>query len=95
MGGENITILCYADNTVLIADSEENLEKSLQSFSKAAMTLKILISTEKIKSLVVSKNPIRRALVVDDRVREKVMKIKYIDVEVQAMETTIRKSGNR
>ncbi|XP_045479803.1 uncharacterized protein LOC123684554 [Harmonia axyridis] len=42
----------------------------------------MLISTEKTKSLVISKDPIRCKLVVNDRIIEQVMNIKYLGVEI-------------
>ena len=51
-----IHIMCYADNAVLIADSEENLQNLLLRFHQMAERLNMEISLNKTKSLTISRN---------------------------------------
>ena len=56
MGNAPIHIICYADDAVLIADSEENLQTLLLRFDQTAERINLEISLSKTKSLTVSRN---------------------------------------
>jgi len=56
MGNDPIHIICYADEAVLIADSEENLQTLLLKFDQMAEKLNTEISLNKTKSLTISRN---------------------------------------
>jgi len=56
MGNDPIHIICYADDTALIADSEENLQTLLLRFDQMAERLNMEISLNKTKSLTISRN---------------------------------------
>jgi len=56
MGNAPIHIICYADEAVLIADSEENLQTLLLRFDQIAERLNMEISLRKTKSLTISRN---------------------------------------
>jgi len=56
MGNDPIHIICYADDAVLIADSEENLQTLLSRFDQMAERLNMEISLNKTKSLTISRN---------------------------------------
>ncbi|GJQ70990.1 hypothetical protein Trydic_g11989 [Trypoxylus dichotomus] len=45
MGDKLIKVLCYADDTTLFADSEDDLERLLQAFNIEAQKLNMEIST--------------------------------------------------
>jgi len=49
MGNNPIHIICYADDAVLIAHSEENLQTLLPRFDQTAKRLNMEISLSKIK----------------------------------------------
>ena len=55
MGGTLIQAVCYTDDAVLIADSEENLQKILIKFNQSAKKLNMEISLKKTKCLSISK----------------------------------------
>ena len=54
MSTNEIKIICYADDAILIADSEDNLQRLLYQFTTTAKTYNMLVSTEKTKSKVIS-----------------------------------------
>ena len=56
MGNDPIHIICYADEAVLIADSEENLQILLLRFDQMAERLNMEISLNKTKFLTISRN---------------------------------------
>ena len=47
MGNDPIHIICYADDAVLIAESEENLQTLLLKFYQMAENLNMVISLNK------------------------------------------------
>ena len=59
LGEKDINIVCYADDAVLITESEDDLQRLLHQFGKIADKFNMQVSVEKTKSLVVSKEPIR------------------------------------
>lgn len=73
MGDEEIQILCYADDTVLIAGNEDNPHL----FNATAKKFNTKISAEKTKSVVIFKEPIRCKLEMDSQIIEQVITIKY------------------
>jgi len=56
MGNAPIQIICNADDAVLIADSEDNLQTLLLRFEQMAESLNMEISLNKTKSLTISRN---------------------------------------
>ena len=65
LGKNKIDIVCYADDAVLIADSENDLQKLLHKFHMSSQRFNMKISIDKTKSMVTSKQPVRCKLVVD------------------------------
>ena len=58
VGGENINNIRYADDTVLIADSEQNLQELLNVANRASEQNGLKININKTETLVVSKNEV-------------------------------------
>lgn len=77
-----IKIICYADDAVIMAESEDDLQRLLFKFHTKAKKLNMEISTPKTKTLVISKEPIRCKLVVEDRPVEQVMAVEYLGVRI-------------
>ncbi|GJQ83971.1 hypothetical protein Trydic_g8707 [Trypoxylus dichotomus] len=82
MGKDNLTILCYADDAVLIVNNEDNIQRLLYRFIKMAERYNIPVSTEKRKPLLISKEPIRSKLRINSKVIEQVMSFLYLEVKV-------------
>lgn len=82
MGNERIQILCYADDTVLIAENEDDLQRLLHIFNTTAKKLNMKISTEKTKSVVIAKEPIRCKLEIDNQMVEQVSTTKYLGIKL-------------
>lgn len=51
MDNRNIVVLCYADDVVLIAENEDDLQRLLQQFNKTVKTYNMVISTSKTKCI--------------------------------------------
>lgn len=47
MGNKMVNIICYADEAVLIANNEDNLQRILHQFHKKAKEYNMEISTQK------------------------------------------------
>lgn len=98
MGNRNITILCYADDAVLVAENEDDLQRLLYRFNCVAKSLNMVISASKTKSLTTSKIPIRCKLVVDDKIIQQEMKFKYLGIELSGygdIELEVRQQTNK
>ncbi|XP_050447499.1 uncharacterized protein LOC126849579 [Cataglyphis hispanica] len=79
-----LTILCYADDAVLISENKDELQKLLHQFYLTATLYNMMISVPKTKSLVIAKEPIRCKLAVNDEIIEQVMSFKYLGVEISS-----------
>lgn len=55
MGEKTGKILCYANNAILMAQSEDELQRLLYRFTRASNELSMEISALKTKSIVISK----------------------------------------
>lgn len=82
MGNKEIQILCYADDTILIAENEDDLQRLMHQFNITAKKFNMKISAEKTKSVVISKEPIRCKLEIDNQIIEQVMAIKYLGIKL-------------
>ena len=76
MGHTEFKILCFADDAVLIAESEDNLQRMLFGFNKYNMSMSI----PKTKSMTISKEPIRCKLALNDQPIEQVMSFEYLGI---------------
>lgn len=77
-----ISIVCYADDALLVADNEDDLQRLLYRFHLTSIKYNMKISAHKTKSLVVAKNPIRCKLTINDQMIEQVMSFKYLGIEI-------------
>ncbi|XP_055714317.1 uncharacterized protein LOC129808563 [Phlebotomus papatasi] len=81
MSSDQYNIVCYADDAVLMAENEDDLQRLLQKFNISALKYNMSISTSKTKALTVSKEPIRCKLYLNNAPIEQVMEFKYLGVE--------------
>jgi len=84
MGTKEVKVVCYADDAVLFANSEDNLQRLLFNFTNKAKEFNMEVSTGKTKSMVISKDPIRCKLEIDKKIIEQVMKFNYLGVEISS-----------
>ena len=75
-----ISSIVWADDMVLLADSEENLRKLLKTFELSCDKHKLLINTEKTKSMIFNKSGrlIRRNFFLNGTLLESVRTYKYL-----------------
>jgi hypothetical protein len=59
MGHSEIKIICYADDAVLLSDNEDDLQRILFNFNKAAKNVNMEIANEKTKSMIIVKISLR------------------------------------
>lgn len=57
MGTREIKLICYADDVVLIADNEDDLQRMLYRFEQVAHELNMEISIDKTKVLTIARYP--------------------------------------
>jgi hypothetical protein len=79
-----LNIICYADNAVLSADSENNLQRLLHQFMLSCQNyhMKISASTSKTEDLTVHKEQLRCKLDLQGNIIEQVMKFICVGTEV-------------
>jgi len=80
------TILCYADDVVLISENEDELQRLLHQFYDS----NTMISVPKTKSLVIAKEPIRCKLV-SNEIIEQVMSLKYLGIKISSSQDRKKK----
>jgi len=64
------TQLCYADDAAIISENKDELQRLLHQFYLTAKRYYMSIAINKIKSLVVAKEPRRCKLAVNDEIVE-------------------------
>lgn len=79
-----MSVLCYADDAVIISENEDELQRLLHRFYLTAKQYNMEISTQKTKTLVTAKEPIWCKLAVNDRIIEQVMSFRYLGVTTSA-----------
>lgn len=84
MGNKNFNIVCYADDAVLIARTEDELQRLLHRFVTTAEKFNMEISTNKTKCMCISKNPIRCKLEVNGKIIQQVMDFKYLGIHISS-----------
>lgn len=84
MNNRQIKAVCYADDAILVADSEDNLQRLLYRFHLTAKIFNMTISTEKTKSMVIAKEPIRCKLEIERAMIEQVMEFKYLGAQISS-----------
>lgn len=82
MGPHKINIVCYADDAVLVASNEDDLQRQLHSFNTRAQEYNMQISAEKTKCMVISREPRRCKLELEGKSIEQVMTFNYLGVEI-------------
>ena len=80
MGDKEIKAICYADDVVLISESEDNLQRLLYKFEETASAFNMLISTSKKQCITIAREPLRCKLAVYGRSMEQIMIFKYLGV---------------
>jgi len=74
-----LTMLCYADDAVIISENEDELQRLLHQLYLTAKRYTMSIAINKTKFLVVAKEPRRCKLAVNDKIVEQVMSFRYLE----------------
>ena len=79
IGGRNINDLRYADDTVLLAETEENLQKIVDHVKRESESCGLLMNAKKTKTMVFSKssNPPNTRIHIGRKLIEKVVYISW------------------
>ena len=83
IGGEKLSILLYADDICLIAESEEKLQAMLDMLHIWCKNWQVLINTDKSKCMHFSKNraiQTKNLFKIGDNIIETVDRYKYLEV---------------
>ena len=93
LGNEIVDVLVFADDTVLVADSEESLQMNLKKLDETSTRWKMKMNWEKTKVIKVGKGRGHCCVEVGDRRLESVEVVKYLGVMISEdgrMEEEIR-----
>jgi hypothetical protein len=82
LGEQTITTICYADDAVILAECEDDLQVLLHKFHTISLTYNMQISITKTKCMTFSKEPVRCKLALDNKTIEQVSEFKYLGVNV-------------
>ena len=84
IGGTNITNLRYADDTALLAESEEALQAIVNVVREESLVRGLKMNVKKTKSMVVSRKENRPSvgIIVDGKILEQVNSFKYLGVTI-------------
>ena len=96
LGKENVDVLLFADNKVLIADSEESLQMNVKMLDEALIRWEMKMIWEKTEVMKVGKERGRCCVAVGDRRLELVEVVKYLGVMISGdgrMEEEVRSTG--
>jgi hypothetical protein len=88
LGSLNIQTVCYADDEVLIADSEDKLQELLNQFYITTKTYNMVVSTSKTKTLTIAEEPVQCKLVTDGTLPEQVTTFKYLSGNISSDRNT-------
>lgn len=82
MGHSKISMVCYADDAAIIAETENDLQRQLLKFYQVSQQLNMAISTSKTKAMTISREPVRCKTVVEDKPIEQVNAFKYLGMDI-------------
>ena len=82
--GQNINNLRYADDTALIADDKDNLQKVVDRVKDVSSKAGLEMNVKKTKTMVTSKNPENKSIniIVNNEALQQVQKFIYLGTEI-------------
>jgi len=98
LGNSYVKILAYADDVVLLAESEDGLQRLLHKFKVTAQHFNMNINLTKTKCLTVSKEPLRCKLEIEGQIIEQVMSFDYLGVLITSygdVHQEVQKQANK
>jgi len=76
---QQLSTLLYADDQVIIADTEDSLQKAAHKLNKIITEHALTISAQKIKSMVFKgRDSVRTKIVIDNKIIEQVNLFNYL-----------------
>lgn len=92
METHKISILCYADDAVLFAESENDLQRILQAFNKQ-LNMKV---SNKTKCMTIAKEPLRCKLSIENNTIGQITSFEYLGCKITSsgfLESEVRKQA--
>lgn len=77
MNNRAISMVCYADDAAVFAESENDVKRQLFKFYQMSQKLNMDISIGKTKTMTIAREPMRCKLVIDNKPIEQVMQFRY------------------
>jgi hypothetical protein len=76
---QQLSTLLFADDQVIIADTEDNLQRARHKLNQIITQYGLTISVQKTKSMAFRRrDPVRTKIVIDNKIIEKVNSFNYL-----------------
>ena len=76
---QQLSMLLFADNQVIIADTEDNLQKAARKLNRLITEYGLTISVQKTKSMAFKgRDPVRTRTVIDNKIIDQVNSFNYL-----------------
>ena len=82
MGGEIVNVVCYADDAIIIAENNKDLQTMLNRLHDACKKYNMEISIDKTKCMTFSKTPVTCNLAIENKNIEQVSNFRYLGVDL-------------
>lgn len=76
--------MSYADYAIITAENEDDLQRILHQFYTTALQYNMIISIEKIKTIVISKELNRYKLTMENKRIDQVMGVYYLGIKLSS-----------
>lgn len=85
-----ISMICYADDATLLAETEDDLQRQLQRFNQASTQFNMKISISKTKCMTFAREPKRCKPVINNEIVEQVTTFRYLGVDISSCNEPIK-----
>jgi hypothetical protein len=76
---QHLSSLLFADDQIIIADTEDNLQKAAHKLNRLITEYGLTISVQKTKSMAFKgRDPVRTTILIDNKIIEQVKSFKYL-----------------
>lgn len=92
IGSRSLKVLFYADDGVIIAENEDDLQRLVYKMKTVAEKFNMEILINKTQSMVISKDPIRWKLTINNGIIQQVLRFNYLGVSVSSERNLIEEA---
>jgi len=92
LGIKRISMVCYADDAAITAESENDPQNQLFQFFQASLQLNMNISikTQMYDCMTIAKDPLRCKLMVEDNPIKQVMQFRHLGIDISSTHDPVK-----